>query len=286
MVLAYYPQQMQRSLSTNSNYPPQGVGGVAPPVQENPLLAIYPPIADNTFQFYKFYQIKKNQVPTTQTNMPLVIIDTVGSGIFQQASGFDIRAFDSTGSPLNYEVQSITTGPGDFIIWIDVTTVKDSEFVQLTFGKASATDGSNRFAVWSEYESVYHLNNVPGGVGSILDSTVQQNNGTPTGTATIAAKIGQGLELNVPPTDTDKIDISNSRINFDYTISILFKTTQTTLGDLFSLSDGGQFGVLIEKLTDGRIRYLFGEIGGSSVNLNSTTAGLDDDVFHILHMTV
>jgi len=85
---------MKGSLSTNSNHTPQGLGAVV--IEGDPLLALFPPIGDVTFQFYKFYQINKNQVPSAQTNKPLVIIDTLGSGIIQNLSGFDIRVFDSS----------------------------------------------------------------------------------------------------------------------------------------------------------------------------------------------
>jgi len=145
--------------------PPQGVITISP-LPEGTLLAIYPPLADNTYQFYRFYQVKKGQVPSTQSNMKLVIIDTLGSGILQQASGFDIRVFDSAGLPLDYEVQEVTTGTGDIIVWVNVTTVKDGEFIQLTFGKVSATDGSNPSVVWNDRLAVYHMNNLTDSTGN------------------------------------------------------------------------------------------------------------------------
>lgn len=169
--------------------PSQGVGGI-PALVENPLLALFLPIPDATFQFQRIYQIKKNQVPSTQTNMPIPIIDILGVGKFQEASGFDIRVFDSAGVPIPYEVEFVDTVTGAFIVWVNMATVKDGEFIQLTFGKPTATDGSTPNAVYdSNYKSVYHLN----GVG--IDSTSNAENFTIFGTTTVPAKIGQGLSF-------------------------------------------------------------------------------------------
>ena len=110
---------------------PQGFGGAVAPPAEDQLLAIYPPLADNTFQFYKFYQIKKNNVPTPQINMPLVIIDTLGAGILQQASGFDIRAFDSLNTPIPYEVQSVNVATGEIIVWVNPNSTPLNWFNEL-----------------------------------------------------------------------------------------------------------------------------------------------------------
>lgn len=190
MVRAYFPQRFPGSLVTNTNYSPQGATILERVLIQNPLLAIYPPIADNTFQFYKFYQIKKGQIPSLQLNTALVIIDTLGNGILQEGSGFDIRVFDSVGSPIAYEVQSVNITTGEIIVWVNMAQAQDSEFVQLVFGKPSATDGSNPNVVYdSNYKSVYHLN----GVGT--DSTSNAQDLTIFGTTTVAAKIGDGIDF-------------------------------------------------------------------------------------------
>lgn len=156
---------------------PQGVGEL---VQiEDPILALFPPIADNTFQFYAFWQVKKNQVNGIHANVPLVIIAQLGAGIFQQASGFDVRAFDSAGVPLDYEVELVEVADGDIVIWINVTTVADGEFIQLTFGKPSATDGSNGPAVWSDKLAVYHMEDTTDSLGlnDLTDNATNSNEG-------------------------------------------------------------------------------------------------------------
>ena len=195
--------------------PPQGMAdGVAPDTVDN-ILAVYPPIADATFQFYKFYQINKGQVLSTQTNMPVVIIDTLGSGIFDEgASGFDIRAFNSNGAAIDYEVESVNTATGDIVVWINMATVKDSEFVQLTFGKASATDGSNPAAVYdSNYKMVLHMD------AALLDSTSNNNDATNNGSTDAVGKISRGRDFNGTTQFMEVSDSASLNITTNLTLS-------------------------------------------------------------------
>lgn len=120
--------------------PSQGIGGSVS--AESLLLAIFPPLADTDYQNYEFYQINKDEIPVPSGDVILEIIDSVGSGIFQEASGFDIRAFDSAGVSIDYEVVSVNVSTGDFTIKVTVPNATDLSFIQLTFGNPSATDGS------------------------------------------------------------------------------------------------------------------------------------------------
>ena len=251
--------------------PSQGVGGIgaAPPGGENPLLAIYPPIADATFQFYKFYQIKKSQVPSLQTNQPLVIIDTLGAGIIQEASGFDIRVFDSSGVPLNYEVQSVNPSTGDFIIWINLPTVQDLEFVQLTFGKPTATDGQNKTAVWdANYKSVHHQQT------NGDDSTINAQNFTESNVSHISGKIGNGgnyagnvnsFSQRFPYTGAPTINV---------TVEFWIKNATVTDEGMFSYAAGTQDD---EWNNFGQINLLL-QIKGN--NLVPGNTNLNDGIFH------
>ena len=144
--------------------PSQGVkSGVAPsPAVNKKILVFYPPIGDVTYQHYKFYQIKKGQASGTHANMPLLIVDSLPIGTFNGTSGFDIRVFDSAGIPIPYERIDFTIngdGSGDIQVWLNMALVTDSEFVQLTFGKALDTDGQNPNAVYNiNYKEAYNMN--------------------------------------------------------------------------------------------------------------------------------
>lgn len=78
---------------------PQGIG-VAAPTGDN-LLALFPPIGDIDYNNYKFYQVNKGQASGVQTNMPLLIIDTLPDNTLLEPSGLDIRAFASKGRDLS-----------------------------------------------------------------------------------------------------------------------------------------------------------------------------------------
>ena len=75
---------------------PQGIGGTPSPDRPS-LLAVFPPLGDIDYDNYKFYQINIGEIPTPSGDVILEITDSVGPGIFQEASGFDIRAFAGIG---------------------------------------------------------------------------------------------------------------------------------------------------------------------------------------------
>jgi len=252
--------------------PSQGVGGLVQ-IEGDPLLALFPAIADATFQFYKFYQITPGQAPGNETNTPLVIIDTLGAGIIQEASGFDIRVFDSAGMPIPYEVISVTPSTGDFIVWLNMPQAQDFEFVQLTFGKPTATDGSTPNSVYdSNYTSVYHLD----GVGT--DSTSNAQDMTLNGVTTVAAKIGNGLNFTGT---VDDFTIRNPYTPFPasvITCEYWAKTTGT--GD-------GMVSYAVPSQTNHFLTFCQNAFVVLIVDVTTGTTGIsfNDDIFHHIVVT-
>jgi len=106
------------------------------------LKVVFPPIGDLDYINYKFYQVNKKEIDGEESNFIWEITDSVGTGIFLEPSGFDIRVFTSTGTPLIYEVTSIDVITGNFTIKITNPTLKDLDVIQIVFGKSDATDGS------------------------------------------------------------------------------------------------------------------------------------------------
>jgi len=115
MVRAYFPQQFESTLNTNSTNSPQGGQSPVISVGEQ-LLAIYPPIIDTSFTNFKFYQVNNGEFPIPQTDFIWRISDDVGSGIFVQASGFDIRPFLNNERVIEQAVSTGNTFDPEFTI--------------------------------------------------------------------------------------------------------------------------------------------------------------------------
>jgi len=264
-----------RTILTNSNNSPQGFGGeIIPPLTGNLLAVDFFPIPDATFNHQKIYQIKPDQVPVPQTGLPLVITDSLPAGTFVGTLGFDIRVFDSAGVPLAYDAESVDVNPdgsGDIAVWVDIGTVQEGEIIQMVFGKAGATNGSNPNAIYdSSHKGVYHLN----GVGT--DSTSNAQNLTVFGTTTVPGKLGSAL--NFPGTINDYL-IRNPFTGFPstaITVDFWIKTT--------GVNDG-----MISYAVIGSIReFLMFDQQSLLVFINDAIAfsfdSFDDGNFH--HITV
>ncbi|MCZ6582884.1 MAG: hypothetical protein O6761_06910 [Thaumarchaeota archaeon] len=84
------------------NQPELGIPA-PPPAILDPFLAIYPPIVDNNFANFKFFQVNRGEFATPQTGFIWEITGSVGPGVFQEASGFDIRPFVNSDLPTGIE---------------------------------------------------------------------------------------------------------------------------------------------------------------------------------------
>jgi len=174
--------------------PPQRRRGPPPDGETFRVKVTYPQAATGAFDFFRFYQINKNQVPSLQTDMPLVIIDSLPAGSILEGAGLDVRMFDSSGNAIPYESIDITLlggGAADIEIYFKMPTVAAGEFVQLAFGNATATDDSNPNGVYdANYKAVLHLNQTIFGTNSIIDSTVNGNDCTDVGAGAISSVVG------------------------------------------------------------------------------------------------
>lgn len=136
--------------------------------------------------------IASSLVPASKTDIPILVDlsdmpaafwSTVASG------GGDIRCYESDGvTELAREVVSCDTGSSVGELWVKVANLSSSAdtVIKVDVDGArsepafTATYGRN--AVWSDYEAVWHLNETAtGGSGSIVDSTGNGHDGTPSG---------------------------------------------------------------------------------------------------------
>lgn len=224
-----------------SFWPPQGIGQEV--IEDKQILVQFPPIADTSYQRFRFYQIRKGQASGTETNMPLVIIDHLDPGVIQQASGFDIRAFNSVGVDLPYEsIDIIINGDtsADIILHFKMGIVRDDEWIQLTFGKPSATDGANKTAVWdNNFVVSQHMNQQ---TGDIIDSTVNNNDGVLTNTPTnTTGKIGNAKFFGGISAGDAYVTLANPSLD----------TTNITVYNWINIRSNNGFHLIASKWFDG-----------------------------------
>ncbi|MBN2037878.1 MAG: DUF2341 domain-containing protein, partial [Chitinispirillaceae bacterium] len=96
------------------------------------------------------------------------------------ASGADIRFAKSNGRHLHYEIErwvDVTGNKDTAEIWVRVDTVKANDSLQhirMYYGKVGAANRSNPRAVFDTttgFRGVWHLNEIPGAAGSVMDRT-------------------------------------------------------------------------------------------------------------------
>jgi len=253
-----------------------------PPVDDPPIddpTDENPPIADDSFQFYRIYKIKENQTQGNETNVPLVIKESLPVGSLQDLTdGFDIRVFDSADNPLPYEIIDLVVdrdGAATFVLWINMPRVLDGEYVQVVFGKASATDGSNRTAVYdANYTSVHHLN----GVGD--DSTVNAEDFTLNSVTPILAKIGTGLDF---AGGTSSFAIKNPYDSFpttEITSELWIQTTGSTDVMLsYAVGSGSELAYHFNIFRQNSLQIIIQGVGGVDDD------SINDGIFHHLVVT-
>ncbi len=121
------------------------------------------------FSYYSPISINSAQVPSTQTDFPVLVnltdarFKTVGnSGHVQNSSGFDIRPYtDSTlvTAITGYELERYNASTGEVVMWVKVSSLTSSStpFV-LAYGDSGiSTDGSSTSAWDSNFKGVWHL---------------------------------------------------------------------------------------------------------------------------------
>ncbi len=138
------------------------------------------------FAYYSPVTILAAQVPSTQTDFPILIsvtdnrFKTVGNGgHVANASGFDIRPY-TDGPPVTaitgYELERYNASTGEVVMWVKRSSVSNGLVTYLAYGDASLTTDGSSTTTWSNsFLGVYHLKD-----GTTLDvnSATGSNNGT------------------------------------------------------------------------------------------------------------
>jgi len=138
-----------------------------------------------SFGYYSPVDVNTGQVPSTQTDFPMLInltdarFKTTGNGgHVQHSSGFDIRPYSDTGltTALTYELERYNASSGEVVMWVKIASLSDSTVVYLAYGdagiSADGSDGANTFS--NNFVEVYHLKN-----GTTLSGVDSVHNAAP-----------------------------------------------------------------------------------------------------------
>lgn len=136
--------------------------------------------------YYSPVTVNNGQVPSTQTDFPMLISvtdarfkDLAHSGHVNDSTGFDIRPYSDSAltTALTYELERYNAATGEVVMWVKRASLDDGNVTYLGYGDSTLTsDGSSGSGTFSNnFVSVYHLKD-----GSTLDvnDSIGANNGT------------------------------------------------------------------------------------------------------------
>lgn len=196
MVRAALPQFFFGNLQTNSNFPPEGV-----------IITAGIPIPADWFDVDWNCRIpitiNSGQVPTTQTDFPMLFNSTVADFIADaQSLGQDFRFVLPDKTILKHEIQSYDNGTGALIAWTKVPSISNGTLVYLYFNNPTipAPPVTDAQQVWdSDYAGVWHMNDSSFAT-TITDSTDNNNDGNAQGggggLTQVNGKIGKAVDFD------------------------------------------------------------------------------------------
>ncbi len=148
--------------------------------------------------WYSPYAINAAQVPSTQTDFPVLVSvtdarlkDVAHSGHVNRSDGFDIRPYTDTtlGTAITgYELERYTPTTGEVIMWVKVSSLSSSTTpIVLGYGDTGITTDGSSSTTWSNsFLGVYHVKD--GTTLSVADSA-GLHNGTNSGATAATGQI-------------------------------------------------------------------------------------------------
>ncbi|NOR85948.1 DUF2341 domain-containing protein [archaeon] len=244
------------------------------------------------WNYRQLITVNKSQVSGINTNMPIGLSINI-SGANTGAS--DLRVYDTNGQQLAREIEMYENDK--LMAWINVPNLTNTSDYQyyIYWGNSGATEpaadstyGSQ--AVWdSNYSGVWHLNQEPNGAGvnSMLDSTSNENHGTPTGF--IMNSLGDSSyakAITFDSTNSNYIFMSDNSFDFsNHDFSIIIRAKSDLSGGDYILSHyDGTDGWFVNMMST-RIRLLLREVG-SADQAYTTGSAPSSNTWHNMFHTV
>ncbi len=214
-----------------------------------------------SFGFYSPVTVNSAQVPSAQSNFPMLVsytdnrLKTVGNGgHVQNANGYDIRPYSdsSLSTALTYELESYDGSAGTVVMWVKIPSINVGSVVYLAYGDASLSSDGSSSSTWSNgYVEVLHMNDNAASTAVTAEvggNGVSNNN---TSSMTTAGKIGKSLSFIPANSDAVNFDNKFTATGGEYTI------------DFWSNPGGsGAFDTMAYNLNVGRY-WIYSHDGGN-----------------------
>ena len=187
-------------------------------------------------------------------DFPVLIVLDPGNFNYANAepNGQDLRFVDADDATvLEHEIESWNPG-GTSYIWVRVPRIdgsSSSDFIYLYYDNTGAPDVQNPPGVWAAgYLAVWHLDDDPSAVSSVLDSTANAKHGSGVSmnaTNVVPGRIGQATNfdgsadyIRVPSGAGDALEINGENL----TIESWVRRDGSTPGDTWMALVGRQLG--------------------------------------------
>lgn len=184
-------------------------------------------------KYYSPISINAAQVPSTQTDFPVLVsqtdnrFKTTGNGgHVANSNGYDIRPYSDAGltTPLTYELDRYNASSGEVIMWVKVASLSSSTTpIYLGYGDTALNSDGSSTATWSNnFRGVWHLRD-----GSTLNLNDSGNGGfhlTNNNTATAATGKIDGA-VNVASASSQYLTNSGIGVGTAVTFSCWFNPT-------------------------------------------------------------
>jgi archaellum component FlaG (FlaF/FlaG flagellin family) len=234
--------------------------------------------------------IHHEKVNGTLTNFPVLVKvtnadlkTTANSGHVEQTNGEDILFTNSSGTQLSHELESYNGTTGELIAWVKVPTLSDTSdtVLYVYYGNSTCADQQDVANVWdSNFKLVQHLQEDPSGSApQMIDSTSNNNNGTPYGAMTSADQITGKIDGSLDFDTNDRIDCGrDTSLNFsqnqNFTLEAWISTSTSNKGRIVS-KDSGSF-YYLEHDGSGRITFYI-KNSGSNYEVESPASPILND---------
>ena len=220
------------------------------------------------------------------TNFPMLfsgnyspLATVANGGVVTNANGYDIGFYADAGltTKLNWETESYAN-TGTVVYWVQIPTLSHSNPTNIWLAagnSAVTTDQSNPRpggSGWlgdSNYKGVWHLTDVTGGAGTVLDSTSNANNGTPNNSPTNATgQIGGGASFASASTQFVDFGSSINPTALTYSAWVKGTTFPNTYNAAIDRNSGSSANSVLYVKSTGKLAVFL--VANASVNYDGT----------------